>query len=573
MKTWLYIAVLVLNTTFAFAQISLLPYQAIETGSHADVVSIADINNDGLGDVVLGTGYYFDPVNDYKLFVFIQNQQGALNAPVIYPYPVVYPGISSIATADVNNDLLNDVIIGYGDSIGVFFQNTSGTLSSVQSFYSGVRVDGVKCGDLNNDGLTDIAVSHQTESFIRVFYQHTTGFTDTSYPKPLGGFSEIDVGDVNDDGLDDVIFMAGSGQVGGIHVYTQNSSGLLNPSVAYHPAISTWDQLHGIAIGDLNNDNRNDLVATMGGNSGSSKMVMWFQDTVTALLQEPPQEFAVYDIPEPVEIADLNCDGKNEVIIAHGGWVKMSVFEQGNQSQYSIEQRFDVPYASHYEPQGMSIGDFTGDGRKDIAIADYNHGLILLVNNSPSNSPTEITETYVVVDTIYSNDLLTTSQYDTSTSFEIRGYQVTATSTYLVTNMVHEDSIRTDSVFVSITDVCGTLYTDTATVSYFNTTQSNTSSDTAFVSSVTDTVNLTTAISIYPNPTTGRVVINLPSPFDTKQMNLFVRDDAGRLVLSVSYADNANRRELDLSGWANGTYIISVRVGKSNSISKKVIKN
>ena len=46
------------------------------------------------------------------------------------------------------------------------------------------------------------------------------------------------------------------------------------------------------------------------------------------------------------------------------------------------------PYASHYGPQGLAIGDLTGDGRPDIAIADYNHGLIVLANAGPVPTPT-----------------------------------------------------------------------------------------------------------------------------------------------------------------------------------------
>jgi hypothetical protein len=85
-------------------------------------------------------------------------------------------------------------------------------LNPIRTFFSGTKVNGVKCGDINNDGLQDIAVSHWLTNNIRVFYQVGTGFTSQTYIKPIGGFDEIDVADINKDGLDDIVFMSGQGK-------------------------------------------------------------------------------------------------------------------------------------------------------------------------------------------------------------------------------------------------------------------------------------------------------------------------------------------------------------------------
>ena len=109
---------------------------------------------------------------------------------------------------------------------------------------------------------------------------------------------------------------------------------------------------------------------------------MWYQDTVTTLLQTPPLVVPAYDIPEPIEIADLNCDNRNEIITVHGGWSKISVYEQNTSGAYGTYTKYVIPYASHYKPHGLSIGDYNNDGSKDIAIADYANGLVLLRNTS-----------------------------------------------------------------------------------------------------------------------------------------------------------------------------------------------
>jgi len=45
----------------------------------------------------------------------------------------------------------------------------------------------------------------------------------------------------------------------------------------------------------------------------------------------------------------------------------------------SCRRLFDIPYASHYENDGIAVGDLDSDGCKDLAIADYNHGLVVVV--------------------------------------------------------------------------------------------------------------------------------------------------------------------------------------------------
>lgn len=378
----LFIFLLNLIAVSGYSQISFAPYQAYATGSYPQVVCVGDVNNDGLNDVVLGTGTYSDPTNDYKIFVYLQNSSGSLNAPIKYSYPNTYPGISSISIADVDNNGLNDVIIGYGYSVGVFFQNSNGTLNAITNYYSGDninKVDGITTGDLNNDGLTDIAVSHWGGTVISVLYQNSSGdFTTQNYAAPSEVFGQIEVGDVNNDKLNDVVLMLGQSS-GGIHVFTQNGSGSLNSYVSYASGQGWY--MGGIAIGDINNDGANDVVKTIYSNSPDSKIALFNQDTTSNLLLSPLL-ISAYDCPEPVRIADLNCDGRNEIIVAHGGWQRISVFEQDNNNLYNAYSLFTTPYASHYKPQGFCVGDINNDWKKDVVIADYNHGLVVLMNQS-----------------------------------------------------------------------------------------------------------------------------------------------------------------------------------------------
>lgn len=495
--------------TWVFSQISFLPYQLIPIGNtNSDVVCVADVNNDGLNDVVVGNDYYSDPINDFKILVYLQNNTGGLNAPIYYNYNG-FPAITCMDIGDVNGDLLNDIVITRGDSIGIFFQNSSGSFNPMVSRYCGPNEVALKIGDLNNDGKKDIAVGMISVAHLKVFYQTSTGYNVATYPQVLGGGGnyELDIADMNNDGLKDIVYMVGNPNSSvGIYVFNQNISGTLDSSVKYAPAISTFfSTLSGIALGDLNNDGKTDAVATKGGNSPSSKLVLWFQDATTNLLQ-PPIELQAYDIPEPVEIADLNCDGRNEIIVAHSQWLTISYYEQDNLDDYNSFQNVPIPNSGNsHTPYSLSIGDINNDGKKDVVIANGVYGLVVLINNS---SPTNIDTSYSLTNTtlFYSSGVVSSSTNYFETFIDTTAeYIITKTDYFEITTSYQIDSIRFDSIYITESSICGQLISDTTYHSLSHQDSIFFSIDTNLISTSIDSV----LIEVEP-PVIEPVIIVLP---------------------------------------------------------------
>jgi hypothetical protein len=129
-------------------------------------------------------------------------------------------------------------------------------------------------------------------------------------------------------------------------------------------------------------DDKNDLVATVGGNMPSSKIIVWKQDKGLQFLAN----YQAADCPEPVRIADFDMDGKNDIVAANGGWNSVCVLRQKAPGSFDAMMKFSIPYASQYQHDGMDVGDVNGDHLPDIVLADYLHGLIVLYNNSTTTS-------------------------------------------------------------------------------------------------------------------------------------------------------------------------------------------
>lgn len=111
---------LLILSQFCYSQITFSPYITFVTDSYPKVVSIGDVNDDGLKDVVLGIGSYSTSQNNYSILVYIQNNIGQLNIPIRYYYPTTFTEITSIDIADLNEDGKMDIAISYDDKIGIF---------------------------------------------------------------------------------------------------------------------------------------------------------------------------------------------------------------------------------------------------------------------------------------------------------------------------------------------------------------------------------------------------------------------------------------------------------------------
>jgi fibronectin type 3 domain-containing protein len=362
------------------------PYQSYPVGSWPEAVAIGDVTGDGRADVAMTTSYYFDPANDFRLWIFAQATDGTLEPPVSYATASTYTHrAESVAIGDITGDGRADVVLGLGGlGIQVFPQDPSGALGT-PTFTPTTDSDWIRLGQLDGDGRLDLAGAGWGSNTVSVLLNDGGGglAAPTAYPAQHGGWDDLEVGDVTADGRDDLVVMSGqSYAVPNLSVLAQLPGGGFGPAAEYD--VGTDVNTNGIGVGDVNGDGRNDVVVSYGGNSPSA-FIGVFTQTAGGILAGPASRTS-YDIPEPVDVADLDLDGRADIVTLHGGWNEAGVYRQLADGSLSSETLFPIPYATHYNPHGLAVGDVNGDGYPDIVLADYNHGLVVL-RNRPTLPP------------------------------------------------------------------------------------------------------------------------------------------------------------------------------------------
>jgi hypothetical protein len=361
-----------------------LPYQAIAVPSEPDAVAIGDVTGDGREDVVVTTGYDFDPANDFHLLVLAQTASGGLAAPVSYATSGSYtarPG--SVDIGDVNGDGRADVVVGldrYG--IELFPQLADGTLGA-STLVLNTDSTRIRVGPIDKSGRPQVAGIGWGSDTITLFADTGAGLVAArTYPVHHDGWDDIELADVTGDAFIDLVVMSGQGPGVDVSVLPQFANGTFAPAVEY-----IVDGANGIGVGDVTGDGRTDVVASIGGNQPSSGMAVLGQALDGSLAA--PVTYPSYDIPEPVEVADLDLDGRADVVTLHGGWLKAGVYRGRADGTLAAESLYDIPYATRYSVHGLAVGDINSDGWPDVVAADYNNGVVVLrqTTDEPPHAP------------------------------------------------------------------------------------------------------------------------------------------------------------------------------------------
>ena len=366
-------AVSVRRTGFA-----LLPYRTNPTGSWPDAVAVGDVTGDGRADVVMTTSYYFNPESDYHVFVFPQNAAGVLVSPSRTAYQQM-PSNTGLALGNFDGQGGLDVAVGGSSGVSLLYASGAEPWLSFGSIVGNTTATAVARIDLDGLGRDDfLSVSWNSGGSRYVAVTGNSGYAVVPWAITAAGDSSIATGDLDGDGRDDVAVANGQGGLPNVRLQRNNGDGTLTEIGSLDANCDGWNA-SSIGIGDFDGDGINDVVASAGGNAPSGCLLLFHGRGAGQF--DAPQTLPSYDIPETLAVADMDLDGRDDVLVLHGGWMQLGVYQQLPGGGLAPERLFPIPYASHYSKQGLAVADFSGDGCADVAIGDYNAGLVVLNND------------------------------------------------------------------------------------------------------------------------------------------------------------------------------------------------
>ena len=216
----------------------------------------------------------------------------------------------------------------------------------------------------NNPAIIATGAGPGSSPLVRVF-DYATGlekFRFLAYEQGYTGGVRTAVGDVNGDGIPDIIVATGLGGGPRIRVFSGVDGTVLQDFFAYEP---TYTGGLSVAAGDVNGDGVADIIT--GTDMGGGPRVRVFDGKTGAVAQD----FFAFDSGQRggvrVAAADINKDGRADIIAATGAGVptRVRVFDGATQATL---QDF-APFGDAFNGGAfVAGGDYNGDGKQDIIV-------------------------------------------------------------------------------------------------------------------------------------------------------------------------------------------------------------
>ncbi len=347
----------------------------VATGSSSNSVAVGDFNNDGKTDFAVANSY------SNTVSVLLRN---ATNTGFDAKVDVATGSTpKSVAVGDFNKDGKTDFAVANlnSDTVSVFLRNATNTgFDAKVDVATGSGSSLIAVGDFNNDGKADFAVANQSidSDTVSVLLRNAknTGFA-AKVDYAIGYPYSVAVGDFNNDGKDDLAVTSGYNTVS---VLLRNATNTGFDEKLY---VDTGS-FPSVAVGDFNNDGKADfaVVNYITGHFIRIKIVSVFLRNAANTGFDAKVDVATGSGSSLIAVGDFNNDGKDDLAVDNG--ITVSVLLR-NATNTGFDAKVDVATGFDSSSSLIAVGDFNNDGKDDLAV-DNLHISVLLNTSTASAS-------------------------------------------------------------------------------------------------------------------------------------------------------------------------------------------
>jgi hypothetical protein len=328
--------------------------------SNPSSIALGDFNNDHQLDIVVANN------GTSNVGLFLGHGNGTFLPQTTYPIGSnSYP--QYITIGDFNKDSKLDIVIvdstnalvhilpGYGN--GSFATITTyDDISESSPFW-------VAIADFNNNNQSDIVVANYGTNHVLVLidYSIKPSARQTNYHSGLlSSTISVAVSDFNNDQILDIVFT----RPNSINIRTGLGNGTFGQEIIY--STSNRSTLQYVCVGDLNNDNRMDIVVADIGLDSIDVFLAHGNGTFTTMT---PYSTGIGSSPYWVALGDFNHDNRLDIVSANKDSNSVGIFLGNDDGTFATM----VPYSTviGIAPYSVAVGDINNDNHLDLVVTDY----------------------------------------------------------------------------------------------------------------------------------------------------------------------------------------------------------
>ena len=352
------------------------PASTFGVGTHPYAVALDDVNGDTNADIVAANQ------GSTSVTVLLGNGSGGFAPAAGSPFSV-YGDPLSLAVDDLDGDTNPDIVTtsdGTASATVLLGDGTGGFAPTAGSpFYVGALPFGVATGDLNGDTKPDLVTANSGSNSASVLLgDGSGGFAPAAGSPfttgPLFSFPySVAIGDLNNDTKPDIV--SSNYGTNNLTVLLGNGSGGFAPAANSPFAAGTGPI--SVAIAKVNGGTRPDLLSA---NADSNDVTVLLGGTPGSFNPASQSPFAVGTRPHSIAAGDLNGDTDLDLVTADYDSNSATVLVGRGSGRFDVNSA--NPIAAGSKPRSVAIADLNGDTRPDLVTANENSNNVSVLLNS-----------------------------------------------------------------------------------------------------------------------------------------------------------------------------------------------
>jgi len=355
-------------------------------GNGVTAFVVEDLDGDGRVDLAAAQKA------NQKATVFLQPGPGRLaRRPVVElrPGESMLKAVRTPTLADLDGDGAPELVVASQDTdrVNVFARRAGAFFELIPQRLLGAHPAGaldagdLAAFDLDGDGLLEVAAPSQNTHSLSIFRQGAPGVFDaarTQVISPggsnLGDPSRLSVGDVDGDGRPDVAVLGVSTH--SIWIFRQTASAGLDPTPMHviGPGPGVMEQPNCLALDDVDGDGRLDVVAVgnPGFGNGDGNLCVFFQKPgggFEALPEVNVTPGPTLRFAHDIVVGDFDGDGRRDIATANITSMNLTIFRQTAPRAFDTTPSFTLPGQF-----ALDAADLDGDGLLEVASARRDNG-------------------------------------------------------------------------------------------------------------------------------------------------------------------------------------------------------
>ena len=328
-------------------------------------VTIRDLNGDNKLDIVVVSS---DQYGDANLQTFLNNGNSTFRAGPTYNHPLI--GGNLLAKGDFNGDGKSDLVVQNNFEMLILLGNGDGSFTPGATYNVFPQFVGV--GDLNRDHREDLVVVTLDNTEIMLGKGNGTFASSGTLPTSFGLNSTVDfygqilpeslyVGDLNKDGIPDIAFASVS-NTAEVAVYDGKGNGTFAPAKLYNIGGPYVADGGPAAFADFNHDGNLDVLSL----SDSGGYTIAYGDGHGGFVAPAISQSLN---PGSVGKGDFNRDGIEDIAVVNEPLcntcaTSVSIFLGTGKGYFRAPSTYTIPVHGGV----ILVGDVNGDGRLDVVV-------------------------------------------------------------------------------------------------------------------------------------------------------------------------------------------------------------